>query len=251
MKKYFIILLVFFLLTHTSESEASDFFNFFTSEGSDEREIKHDFALSTNDNTNSSLLMLGDELYEVDSLGNLHLLNKDYLDQRGYAEYNVIAPGALILNTHLIRLVVQNAIRWLWQNLNKVSFFRALRKWIFPRKISDIEKVFIKNSKIRKGNGRQVAQRDDIISKYNKCSGTDSCSEMSRANAPFDKWCQRIQLHHLLQETDGLILELTELEHKTNSKVFHQHTNMSEVDRKEFQNWKRGYWRERYEKLCR
>ena len=110
--------------------------------------------------------------------------------------------------------------------------------------------MIIKSAKIKKVAGRSVAQRDSIIN-HGSCLLKSSCSEMKIGNAAFDKNCKKINLHHLLQETDGLILELTEEEHHSKYDEIHRHTEISEIDRQEFNKWKSSYWKNRYSEICR
>ena len=56
-----------------------------------------------------------------------------------------------------------------------------------------------------------------------------------------------VNLHHLIQSEKGAIAEVTDTMHKRYDGVLHINpsTVPSGIDRKKFETWKRGYWKQR------
>lgn len=192
--------------------------------------------------------MIDSELYEIQNDGSLSkiIYTKDEL------EPDFGMAGALI-NPAIIRSAGQgiySVVRWLWKHMSKIKFIRKIRQFLFPRKISSLEKNILKNSKIKNVYNKHVAQRDNIIDNTVQCSGKTSCGSMKLGNAPFDKNCKVIQLHHVSQEEDGIIMEILFDEHSQNYSDLHNHTNMSEIQRSDFDKWRRQYWQKRATQLC-
>ena len=112
--------------------------------------------------------------------------------------------------------------------------------------ISSIERALLKNAKYRNYLGKLVAQRNSTFYPYVKDSlGRTNVERMEQGLAPIGKDGLPVELHHLKQKEDGIIVELTATEHKTNSKVLHKYEQISQIDRAEFLKWKRRYWKER------
>ncbi|MBD5607291.1 MAG: hypothetical protein HDQ93_00355 [Desulfovibrio sp.] len=197
------------------------------------------------DNTNN-LLLLDNELYEINSSGKLEKVAEDTDTEtsimNGAMAFGFIKQGAKIIPW------VWN---WLWRRLSAFEFMRNIRKFIFPRNISQFEKNIIKESLLKKSYGRRVGQRDKIISKYKICRDKTSCQSMKVGGAPFDNSCNPINLHHVAQEEDGLLLELTAEEHSKNYAYLHNHSNVSEINRSSFERWKRDYWKLRAIDFCK
>lgn len=210
----------------------------------------HDFSI-IDDGNNNKYLIIDDELYEVSKDGNLSPV--DYSDYDSDTRFDPGFSASIgIIGQQIGKILphVLSRAKYLWRVLSKTKFVQKIRKIFFPRKISDFEKGIIKNSKVITHNGKNVSQRKDIIDKSVKCGGMTSCTAMSNGKPPFSKSCTPIQLHHVLQEDDGLILELTQEEHSQNYSELHKHTNVSEIDRPEFDRWRRDYWKERGKQLC-
>ncbi|WP_165067967.1 HNH/ENDO VII family nuclease [Desulfovibrio sp. ZJ200] len=210
----------------------------------------HNFSI-IDDGNNKKYLILDDELYEVSEDGSLYQI--DYSEYNNDIEFDSgfsASVGALV--GPMVRLVpyVISRAKYLWRVLSKTKFVQKIRKIFFPRKISEFEKRIIKNSKVITYNGKTVSQRNHIIDKSKKCGGVTSCDALGNGKPPFSKSCSPIQLHHILQEDDGHILELTQEEHTQNYSELHKHTNISEINRPEFDKWRRDYWKERSRQLC-
>lgn len=70
---------------------------------------------------------------------------------------------------------------------------------------------------------------------------------MKKGIAPIDSEGKSINLHHVDQTSDGPVVELTATSHFGNFGDLHSNTGQSAslIDRKEFEKWKRKYWRAR------
>jgi RHS repeat-associated protein len=93
-------------------------------------------------------------------------------------------------------------------------------------------------------NGNRVYQRDDLIQPTKS-----NISLMKGGNAPYGPDGNPIVLHHMLQQQDGALAEVTMTFHRKNFKALH--INMpsksfpSGIDRDAFDAWKEKYWMSR------
>jgi hypothetical protein len=114
------------------------------------------------------------------------------------------------------------------------------------RRISNIEKNLIKNAKYTNVFGKSVAKRNSTFNpKAKDALGRTNINRMKQGLAPIGKDGKSIELHHLKQQNNGIIVELTSTEHKVNSKILHRYTRKSEINRQDFNKWKKQYWKER------
>ena len=71
---------------------------------------------------------------------------------------------------------------------------------------------------------------------------------MLNGNAPFGFDAKRIELHHLKQQKDENLIELTQTEHNKYSKVLHRYVKKGSniTDRNsEFASFRKKYWKSR------
>lgn len=97
--------------------------------------------------------------------------------------------------------------------------------------------------------GIKVYQRDDLIDPLlkNKRELTN-LQLMEKGNAPIDKISGKpINLHHMTQQNDSAIVEVTKDFHQINTKVIHINPNKmgSGINRSAFDSWRRAYWKNR------
>ena len=112
--------------------------------------------------------------------------------------------------------------------------------------ISDIEKELIEASYITKIEGKNVAQRDITFSPLIKdAQGRTNIERMQQGLAPIGTDGLVVELHHLKQKDNGVIIEVTNSEHRKYTKTLHRYRDVSEIDRKEFEKWRRKYWQNR------
>ncbi len=68
---------------------------------------------------------------------------------------------------------------------------------------------------------------------------------MLQGKAPIGDDGKTINLHHLKQQKNGIIVEMTQTEHRKSSKILHRYSKKSEIDRKEFDKFRKEYWKKR------
>jgi len=112
------------------------------------------------------------------------------------------------------------------------------------RRITLLEKELMtsKDAKKTNFNGRTVVKRNVF-----KCSRNNK-SLMLKGNAPFGSDGQRVNLHHLKQQKDGNLIELTHTEHNNHSKVLHRYVRSGSdiTDRNSnFASFRKKYWKSR------
>ncbi|MFD1955299.1 HNH/ENDO VII family nuclease [Paenibacillus thailandensis] len=95
-------------------------------------------------------------------------------------------------------------------------------------------------------NGRDVLVRSDIDPNLTDARGRTNMERMEQGLAPIDESGQGIELHHIRQNPDGPLAELTSAEHEGNFKLLHPDLeNPSEIDRGEFAKVRSEHWKER------
>lgn len=204
------------------------------------------YSAEYNYDDDNDLIMLDDELYKINSDGDLYKV----ADSSNNSQISIASSAAYFGILKEGVRVIPAIWNYLWRNLSKFEFFRKIRRFIFPRNISNYEKLIIKSSQLKKVYGKRVGKRDNIIDKNKQCNNITSCESMRLGNAPFDNKCNPIQLHHVAQEEDGIILELTSDEHSKNYSILHNHSKVSEINRYNFDRWKKDYWKLRAIGIC-
>ncbi|MCE3047778.1 HNH/ENDO VII family nuclease, partial [Helicobacter kayseriensis] len=112
------------------------------------------------------------------------------------------------------------------------------------REFNKIEQGFLDSAVLVQVEGRSVAQRTQVID-----LGAVSLANMKSGKAPRGIDGEPIELHHLQQKEDGILLELTKTEHKDNSRALHSYKKTSEIDRIGFARFKKRYWKARFDGL--
>ncbi|MCK5538960.1 MAG: HNH/ENDO VII family nuclease [Bacteroidales bacterium] len=130
------------------------------------------------------------------------------------------------------------------KNLDEVWINASKASQIQRRRITNIEKELINSQGATKvlTHGRTVVKRNIF-----ECS-QDNISLMLRGRAPFGDDGKRINLHHLKQQKNGSLVELTETEHNTYSKVLHRYVKSgSEITDRNggFMSFRQKYWKSR------
>ncbi|MCC6781468.1 MAG: HNH/ENDO VII family nuclease [Planctomycetes bacterium] len=91
--------------------------------------------------------------------------------------------------------------------------------------------------------GTEVVQKDGLIDPSRRArSGETSLELMRRGRAPLGPDEIPIQLHHVSQDDDGVILELPGSFHQEHSGILHE-PGSTRIDRLAFARWKQRYWR--------
>ena len=147
-----------------------------------------------------------------------------------------------------VSLSAEKAVIRSSENLvRNVKILPSSSKKIFKvRRITKLEKKFIKSGKEVKFLGKVAVKRNFIFdSKAKDALGRTNIDRMKQGLAPIGKDGKPIELHHLKQQNNGKIVELLNTEHKNHSKILHRYTDKSEINRNEFNKWKKQYWKER------
>jgi len=112
--------------------------------------------------------------------------------------------------------------------------------------ITDLEQKLLDCGKIERSHGKIVVKRDETFDiSFTDALGRTNKQRMEDGLAPIGNDNKSIELHHLKQKENGVILELTSDEHNTNSKVLHRYETQSQINREDFIKWKKKYWKDR------
>jgi len=130
------------------------------------------------------------------------------------------------------------------KNLDDVLLHVKPKYAVTKRRITQVEKEILTSKGARKERvfGRVVVKR-----KVFKCSN-ENIALMLKGRAPFGEDGKRVNLHHLKQQKDGILVEMTQTEHTANSAVLHRYVRTgSEIsDRNsEFMAFRQKYWKSR------
>jgi hypothetical protein len=136
-------------------------------------------------------------------------------------------------------------------NYNKGNFAGNAINIESRRRITKYEKNLINSGKTKKVNGKNVSQRDQTFDKNAKdAKGRTNCQRMNKGFAPIGHNNTPVELHHLKQQNNGIIIEMASSEHNEASKILHRYTNKSEIERDSFNDWRKNYWQERGKGIC-
>jgi len=129
-------------------------------------------------------------------------------------------------------------------NVNNITM--PIQKILKTFGISSLEKTLLKNAKYVSRAGKLIAQRNSTFFPHIKDAlGRSNIERMKQGLAPIGKDGKAVELHHLKQKDNGIIIELRSQEHNVNSKVLHSYKIKSEIDRNAFNRFKKQYWQER------
>lgn len=121
-----------------------------------------------------------------------------------------------------------------------------VEKFIKTIGITGLEKSLTKSAKFAYSGGKLVAKRNETFFPNIKDSlGRSNIQRMEQGLAPIGKDGKSVELHHLKQKNNGIIMELTSKEHNIHSKILHRYKNESEIHRNNFNSFKKQYWKER------
>ena len=103
-------------------------------------------------------------------------------------------------------------------------------------------------SKAKEVAGKKVYQRDDLIDPdLVDGRGRTNLQRMEKGLAPIGPDGKSINLHHMTQTDDSAIAEVSASFHQRFSKIIHINPSSmaSGIDRKNFNKWRKQYWKER------
>lgn len=141
-------------------------------------------------------------------------------------------------------------------SLQSIKSFKTISRGKYsslplPKNMSKYEMNLLRSSKINSIAGRKVATNNKIFKHTNKSKiGRNNCARMASGLSPIGIDGGLVNLHHLGQMNDGVIVEILTTEHQRNSSSLHYHRDSSEIDRARFSQWKKDYWKARGKALC-
>ncbi len=96
-------------------------------------------------------------------------------------------------------------------------------------------------------NGRECLVRDDIDWDQKDPYGQTNLERAEQGLAPLDQEGRPYELHHVQQQSEGMLAELTRDEHRAAGidRVLHDPGKTSEIDRAEFDKTRADHWRAR------
>jgi len=114
--------------------------------------------------------------------------------------------------------------------------------------LSAIERELLRSGKEAYVAGRKVVKRNQTFDpRQTDALGRSNTARMREGLSPVGKDGNPLELHHMQQKNDGVIMEMTRAEHRSNSADLHRYRQESEIDREGFNLWKRNYWKQRSE----
>ena len=113
------------------------------------------------------------------------------------------------------------------------------------RRMTKLEKSFIDSGKKAKYKGQEFVKRDVFDKEYVDAAGQSNRDRMTQGLSPIGRDGKPVNLHHMKQQNNGTIVELTNTEHNEYSKTLHRYTEKSEINRDEFNKLRAVYWKER------
>lgn len=117
-----------------------------------------------------------------------------------------------------------------------------------PRRRMTNSEMEIVNSGVKTNfAGNDFVKRDELFDpKKTDGAGRSNVERMRGGLAPLGKDGNPINLHHMKQQNNGVIVEASHTEHKNNSGSWHRYSRKSEIDREKFNYRTRpAYWKER------
>lgn len=156
-----------------------------------------------------------------------------------------------MLKVRILRIFLASFLFFSPHSVFAVDFSKLtipMQKWLKSFGVASLEKSFLKSAKFSQFSGKLVAKRDETFMPHIRgADGKTNLERMKEGFNPIGVDGKIVELHHLKQKDNGIIVELTRTEHRENSKVLHRYKGKgeSEIDRKKFEEWKREYWKER------
>ena len=124
------------------------------------------------------------------------------------------------------------------------STVKIVKRWLPSR----VEKELLEAGRKTVFAGKTVVRRDDLFNpRAMDGLGRTNVERMRQGLAPLGKDGKPMELHHHRQRSKGPILELTSTLHRKHGADLHRYSRESEIDRAEFERWKKGYWKRRAE----
>lgn len=114
------------------------------------------------------------------------------------------------------------------------------------RRMTNFELEMLKSGKKTTFNKQVVYQKDFQFNPCHKLStGEINFERMQKGLAPIGNDGNPINLHHMKQQKDGLLVETTLSDHKKYNDLLHRYSRNSEIDRDVFNDYRKLYWKHR------
>lgn len=114
------------------------------------------------------------------------------------------------------------------------------------RRMSNFELDLIATGKRVTVLGNDFVKKDFLFSsKFVDGAGRSNIDRMKMGMAPIGKDGNPINLHHMKQQKNGTLVEMSASEHREHSALLHRYSRVSEIDREEFNLLKKPYWQMR------
>lgn len=137
------------------------------------------------------------------------------------------------------------------RNFRKSFSFSNILKEHGHMHINRAEANMMKGGKYAKIASRDVIYNDKLFTNEQKDAyGVTNCMRMGRGFAPLGHDGVEINLHHLHQKNDGVIVETLSTYHRRYSNELHNYKTISEINRDSFLEWRREYWKKRHRMRC-
>lgn len=121
----------------------------------------------------------------------------------------------------------------------------TLQKLERLRNLNKTEISLLKTGKFSIYKNHIVVKRQVFDPLAKDALGRTNIERMKLGLAPIGRDGKPVELHHLEQDANGIIVEVLSSEHKKYYKELHYHKTVSEIDRNNFNQWKKNYWKER------
>jgi hypothetical protein len=116
------------------------------------------------------------------------------------------------------------------------------------RRMTNFEMQIIESGRKAKFSGQEFVKRDDLFdSTFIDAAGRSNVDRMKQGLAPLDKDGNPINLHHMKQQNNGIVAEVSHREHKEFSVILHRYAGKheSQIDRAAFDKLRSSYWKYR------
>lgn len=112
------------------------------------------------------------------------------------------------------------------------------------RRMTEFEMNLIASGKRVTVLGNEFVKKDyQFNPKFVDGAGRSNLERMKTGLAPIGNDGNPINLHHMKQQKNGVLVEITATDHREYSELLHRYSRVSEIDRDEFNLLKNAYWK--------
>jgi hypothetical protein len=159
----------------------------------------------------------------------------------------IICYWLFIAVTAICQVAEANSYTPIGSQLSSMGWTEARDAESPPRRRMTNSEMLMVNSGIKiRFAGNDFIKRNELFDPKKKDGARRSNVERMREGlAPLGKDGNPINLHHMKQQINGVIVEASHTEHKNNSGSWHRYSRISEIDRDDFNRTRSAYWKER------